>query len=394
MSEGDDLVLLGDADESGAAGHGPAWKLLIVDDEPEVHRVTHMVLDDFQFQGRPLRLIEAHSAREAIGLLDAHPDIALVLLDVVMESEHAGFTVVQHVRETLGNRTMRIILRTGQPGQAPARQVIQRYEINDYHSKAELTAERMYITIYTALSMYEHLRTIERREQQLQSAYAEIEQLVYIAAHDLQEPLLSVTSLSQRLLSVNREQLDANGVRCLDYIGTAVGRMSALVRDLLDYSKLGQAHPPESVDLDALVMELREDMAGHLQAARAQLDCEPLGQVQGQPTKLKMLLQNLISNALKYRHPERAPHIEIGLRRDRGQPVYWLADNGIGIAAEHHRRIFNVFQRLHEREAVPGTGIGLAHCKKIVEQHGGQIWVESEPEHGTTVFFSLPGDEA
>ena len=84
MSEGDDLVLLGDADESGAAGHGPAWKLLIVDDEPEVHRVTHMVLDDFQFQGRPLRLIEAHSAREAIGLLDAHPDIALVLLDVVM----------------------------------------------------------------------------------------------------------------------------------------------------------------------------------------------------------------------------------------------------------------------------------------------------------------------
>lgn len=389
----DDLITLIE-DDDGDAPLGPPWKVLVVDDEQEVHSITRVALSDFEFAGCGLELLHAHSGAEAAAIVDRTPDIAVMLVDVVMETDHAGLDFVRHVREVAQLRFPRIILRTGQPGQAPARQVIQRYEINDYHSKAELTAERMYITIYTALSMYEHLRTIERREQQLQSAYAEIEQLVYIAAHDLQEPLLSVTSLSQRLLSVNREQLDANGVRCLDYIGTAVGRMSALVRDLLDYSKLGQAHPPEAVDLDALVVELREDMAGHLQAARAQLDCEPLGQVQGQPTKLKMLLQNLISNALKYRHPERAPHIEIGLRRDRGQPVYWLADNGIGIAAEHHRRIFNVFQRLHEREAVPGTGIGLAHCKKIVEQHGGQIWVESEPEHGTTVFFSLPGDEA
>lgn len=140
------------------ASYGPGcWKVLVVDDEPEVHRVTALSLDGFRFRDRPLQLIDVRSAAEAIRTLDQESDIAVVLLDVVMESEAAGFDVIQHIRDTLDNRVIRIILRTGQPGQAPAREVIRRYEIDDYHSKAELTADRMFIAMHTSLAMYEQI---------------------------------------------------------------------------------------------------------------------------------------------------------------------------------------------------------------------------------------------
>ncbi len=372
----------------------PAWKILVVDDEPEVHRVTHLTLDDFRYQGRPVMFIEAYSGAEAIDLLAQHDDIAVVLLDVVMETDDAGFRVVEHIRNTLGNSTTRIILRTGQPGQAPARQVIQRYGINDYHSKADLSAERMYIAIYTAISMYDHLKTIEQREQQLQAAYAEIEQLVYISSHDLREPLLSVTTLSQRLLDMKHDQLDAEGQRCLEYIGTAVRRMSELVRGLLDHSRLGQTQPGETIALPALVAELRNELAPQIAEAQAEITCANLPDIFGERPKIKLLIHHLLANALKYRQPGRPARIRITANTDGPVPVYAIRDEGIGIPAEHHQKIFDVFFRLHHRDEFEGTGIGLAHCRKIVAQHGGRIWVESAAGAGTTFHFTLPGASA
>ncbi len=388
--DGELLEFLDETSDDDRVSHTRPWKILIVDDEPAVHRVTHLTLDGFRYQDRPVAFIEAYSAAEAIEQLAEHPDVAVVLLDVVMETDDAGFRVVEHIRNTLANTTIRIILRTGQPGQAPARQVIQRYGINDYHSKADLTAERMYIAVYTAIAMFDHLQTIERREQQLQLAYSEIEQLVYISSHDLREPLLSIATLSQRLLEMKHDQLNDEGLRYLEYIGAAVRRMSELVNGLLDHSRLGQTHPREMVSMNALLDELRAELAPLIAETQTDLGHGDLPDAFGERPKIKLLLQHLITNAIKYRRHGHTPVIRISAGKDGAEQVYAVSDNGIGIPADQHEKVFDVFVQLHHRNEFEGTGIGLAHCRKIVAQHGGRIWVKSPPDGGSIFCFSLP----
>jgi CheY-like chemotaxis protein len=161
------------------AGRGQ-WTLLIVDDEEEVHGVTALALDDFSFAGRTLRFLHAHSAREAKDLLAANGDIALVLLDVVMESDTAGLEVVQFVRNDLRNKFVRIILRTGQPGQAPELEVITRYDINGYLHKTELTWERLHTAVYTSLSTYRDLIALEANRHGLEKIIESTAQLFEI----------------------------------------------------------------------------------------------------------------------------------------------------------------------------------------------------------------------
>lgn len=151
------------ARESGPEAPGPApWTLLIVDDDPEVHAVTRLMLTHARIEGRGMNLLHAESAAEAKPLLARHPDIALVLLDVVMETEHAGLDLAQYIRDQLGNDAIRIVLRTGQPGQAPAHDVVARYHIDDYVAKSELTFERLQILVTTALRTYAQLRHLQR----------------------------------------------------------------------------------------------------------------------------------------------------------------------------------------------------------------------------------------
>jgi putative nucleotidyltransferase with HDIG domain len=150
------------------AATAPGWKVLIVDDEPEVHQVTRLVLSGFRFESRALQFISAYSAAEAREQMRLHPDVAVILLDVVMETEHAGLDVVRAVREDLGNRVVRIVLRTGQPGQAPEQNIIATYDINDYKEKTELTAQRLSTTLYVALRGYRDLMTIEASKQGLE----------------------------------------------------------------------------------------------------------------------------------------------------------------------------------------------------------------------------------
>lgn len=150
------------AEPPPAAATGAPWTLLVVDDDPEVHAVTRLMLGHALIEGRPLHLLHAHSAAEARPLLDRTPDIALALLDVVMETENAGLDLSQYIRDQLGNDAMRIVLRTGQPGQSPAHAVVTRYNIDDYVAKAELTFERLQILVTTALRTYAHLRHLER----------------------------------------------------------------------------------------------------------------------------------------------------------------------------------------------------------------------------------------
>lgn len=167
------------------------WKVLIVDDEPEVHSVTRLALKGFEFSTRPLQLITAHSGDEARRIAREQPDIALILLDVVMETDDAGLRVVRYIREELDNAFVRIILRTGQPGQAPEHEVITTYDINDYKNKTELTQEKLFTTVYTSLSAYRHLVALDHNRRGLEKvieASAEIFDLRKL--HDFMDGVL------------------------------------------------------------------------------------------------------------------------------------------------------------------------------------------------------------
>jgi len=172
----------------------PPWKVLIVDDEPEVHAVTRLVLGNFLFADRPLKFLNANSAIQAEALLREHPDVAVMLLDVVMETDRAGLDLVQHVRERMGNQFVRIVLRTGQPGQAPEQHVISTYDINDYKEKTELTAQKLTTTMFAALRSYRDMRVIESSRRGLERV---IDASTYIFSHEH----------SQRFASAVLEQL-------------------------------------------------------------------------------------------------------------------------------------------------------------------------------------------
>lgn len=163
----DDLIF---KDESAELQSTPAlnWIVLIVDDEPEVHSVTELALSDFQFSGRRLHFLHAHSAQEAKSVLSSNPSIALVLLDVVMETDNAGLSVVEYVRDELKNNFVRIVLRTGQPGQAPELEVISKYDINDYKNKTELTRTRLFTTVHTSLATYRDLVALDAHRRGLE----------------------------------------------------------------------------------------------------------------------------------------------------------------------------------------------------------------------------------
>ncbi|PWC78667.1 response regulator [Azospirillum sp. TSH64] len=168
-SAADVLEFAAEAEESADGGRrNPPWLILIVDDDHEVHAITRVVLGEMMFEERPVRFLSAYTARQARSLLAEHPGIAAILLDVVMETDDAGLKLVRHIREEMGNRQIRIILRTGQPGQAPERQVIAAYDINDYKAKSELTAQKLYTAAVAALRSYQHIATIEHGRQGLE----------------------------------------------------------------------------------------------------------------------------------------------------------------------------------------------------------------------------------
>jgi PAS domain S-box-containing protein len=236
-----------------------------------------------------------------------------------------------------------------------------------------------------------------RRSRELEDSNKELEQFAYAASHDLQEPLRKITSFVQLFARRYSDKVDKNAQEYIDIIVEGAQRMKSLIDDLLRYSRVtGGERAFTTVDLQQIFNGVRKDLELQLQETRTTIDADPLPVLTGDSSQLRALLQNLISNAIKFRS-ERAPHIEVRCRREGMQHVLSVSDNGIGIDPKYFDRIFVLFQRLHTRAEYPGSGIGLAICKKIVERHGGRIWVESVPGEGSTFYFALPaqtGDNA
>ncbi len=236
---------------------------------------------------------------------------------------------------------------------------------------------------------------LARQAEELARSNAELEQFAYVASHDLQEPLRMVASYTQLLANRYKGQLDERADRWIGYAVDGAQRMEELINDLLALSRVGtHGRPMELCQCDSMLARVLESLAVAIAESDAEVTADALPPLRADAGQLGQLFQNLIGNALKFRRPGVPPRIHIGVERRtaKGQDewLFSVRDNGIGIDPEYSDQLFVLFQRLHTREEYPGTGIGLAICRKIVERHGGRIWVDSIPGTGSTFHFTLP----
>ncbi|MDD4954785.1 MAG: PAS domain S-box protein [Candidatus Omnitrophica bacterium] len=231
----------------------------------------------------------------------------------------------------------------------------------------------------------------KRAEEDLKRSNENLEQFAYVASHDLQEPLRVMASYSQLLEKRYKEKMDKDANEFIDFIVDAAKRMQKLITDLLAYSRVGRLDARmDAVDCNEILGKVRYTLSPLIEETKAVITNDTLPVSVCSEIQLIQLFQNLIQNAIKFKG-EAAPRIHIGARRQNNEWVFSVADNGIGIDGKYKDKIFLIFQRLHTRDKYPGTGIGLSICKKIVEAHGGRIWVESEPGRGSTFYFTVPG---
>jgi len=230
-----------------------------------------------------------------------------------------------------------------------------------------------------------------RAAEELARSNAELEQFAYVASHDLQEPLRMVASYTQLLARRYHGRLDSDADEFIGFAVEGVKRMQALINDLLAFSRVGtRGGAFERVDGELVLARVLENLAPALEEADAAVTHDHLPTVTADAVQLGQVFQNLIANAVKFHKPGSRPCIHVSAERSPDGWVFSVTDKGIGIEPEYMDRIFVLFQRLHSRAEYPGTGIGLAMCKKIVERHGGRIWLESEPGEGTIFYFSIP----
>ncbi|HEX3745965.1 MAG TPA: ATP-binding protein [Bryobacteraceae bacterium] len=232
------------------------------------------------------------------------------------------------------------------------------------------------------------LRMVEER---LRKSNEELSRFAFVASHDLQEPLRNVVTFAQLLERDYREKLDERGATYLDYIIGGGKRMTVLIRDLLDYSRISPNVMEHShrIDMDRIVDQTRDWFKERLAEAKAEIGCDPLPEIEGVEVRVSQLVRNLIENAIKYRRPEVPLRIHIGVRPAKREWIFAFSDNGKGFDPAYTEEIFGIFRRLG-RDDVGGTGIGLAICRSVVESVGGRIWAEGRPGEGATFYFTWP----
>lgn len=233
-------------------------------------------------------------------------------------------------------------------------------------------------------------KEISLQNRQLQQSNQDLKQFVYAASHDLREPLRTIRSYMQLITKRYKTQLDTSAQEFIGFATDGAVRMDQLLQDLLSYSRIGrESIPKTSVDLNKVIQRVQDALDHQIHQNQAELHVAPLPYVHAYETQMYLLFQNLISNAIKFRQ-EQPPRIFVDARQEAGHYLLTIADNGIGIEKEHQERVFSLFHRLHPRSKFEGTGMGLAMCRRIVEHHQGEIWLDSEPGKGTTMFIRIP----
>lgn len=370
-------------------------RALLVEDNPGDVRLMREMLADADGGGCELRVAERLApALQAL----AAGSIDIVLLDLNLP-DSGGLETFAAVHD--GAPRTPVVVLTALADDALALETV-RLGAQDYLVKGSIDGQvliramRYAIERQRAEEALQRLNAeleerVRRRTAELEAANRDLEAFSFSVSHDLRAPLRAISNFAQIIAEDYAASLDERGRHYVDNIVLAGNRMDQLIRDLLAYSRLGRsAIKLAPVPLREVVESAARSLEPRIRELAASLEIHPdLPLVEGDPTLLSQVFTNLLDNALTYRQADKPPAVAVGWRRESDHCIATVADKGIGIAAEHHERIFEVFQRLHSQDRYPGTGIGLAIVKRSVELMGGRLWVESEPGRGSTFFLSL-----
>jgi two-component system, sensor histidine kinase and response regulator len=399
----------------------PRVKILLVDDREANLLTLESVLEDLGQE-----IVKATSGREALRHV-LKDDFAVILLDVKMP-EMDGFDTAALIRERERSRYTPIVFLTAHKDEEhvfrgyyagavdflykPINPEVLRSKVSvfvDLSLKSEMLRQQADILRTRNAELEDLVKQRREAEERVLALNAELEsrvkartadlsrsndelrQFAYAASHDLKEPLRTIASYAQLLGQRYSDRLDENGREFLNYVTEAVRRMDMLLSDLLTYSQhLGAAAATlQNVSSEAVIAGVLMNLHASIKDTGAKVTHDPLPEVSSDFAQLSQVFQNLVSNAIKYRRSGVTPEVHISAREETGDWLFSVRDNGSGIDAAYTEQVFGIFKRLHGRE-YPGTGMGLAICKKIVERHGGRIWVESTPGEGSTFFFTIP----
>ena len=378
--------------------------ILLVDDDARSLVATEVVLSELK-----QNTIKAKSGKEALRMILEH-EFAVILLDVKLP-DMDGFQIAEFIRQHKRSRNTPIIFMTAYGRDElmisrgyslgavdyifkPIIPEILRAKvavfIRLYATTAQLRETSRLLAAQSRKELQKRARELEKLNKELEESNRELDQFAYIASHDLREPLRTITNFIQLLGKKYEHLLDADAKQYMRFISEGAKRMKFLVKDLLEFSHVGRNElMRETVSTGEILEKIKQNLHSEISEAGAAIQADAAVEVRVNAPLFQQLLQNLISNSLKFRD-EKRPEIEFGIKDEGENWLFWVKDNGIGISKDHQKVIFQIFQRVHNTEEYPGTGIGLAICDKIVRKHGGRIWVKSEFKKGATFFFTMP----
>lgn len=249
---------------------------------------------------------------------------------------------------------------------------------------------RMVGTIIDINERKKSSKLLEEKSKELEKKNQELKEFVYIASHDLQEPMRTIASMVNLFEESHKKEVGEDGQTMLRFMKEATDRSQNLIVDLLDYSRIGTSKSMEQVDMNTLATEAIADLGSKINEKGAKIIIGKLPELKGLKTELRLLLQNLLGNAIKFSKPNLSPKISISAKKEGDNWEFKVKDNGIGFDKKYNQKVFEVFKRLNNSKDYQGTGIGLAQCKRIIELHNGKIWAESELGKGSTFYFTLP----
>ncbi|MFN9395740.1 MAG: ATP-binding protein [Pseudanabaena sp.] len=407
-----------------ASQHSSVWKVLICDDDTSVHLVTKLALDGFKFAGRELEIISAFSGAEGIKILEKHPEIAVIVQDVIMETNDAGLQAVKYIRDVLKNPFVRIILRTGQPSEFPESSVILNYDINDYKSKTELTAQKLFTSLVSSLRAYSTILSLAESQQKFAQINAKLQELnlnleklvkertveLKIAkdqaersntaksqflrnmTHELRTPLNGILGYTQ-LLKKSNDPIERQ--KGLDIIQRSGNHLLSLINDILDLSKIEAGKldlDHEPFHLDGLLSSLIDTFKLQASKQGIQIVYQSVGKipelVYGDAKRLRQVIFNLMGNAIKF---TQEGIVSLTVQSTSNDKIRFdICDSGIGIASENLSKIFQSFEQVvNPADMQSGTGLGLSISQKLVTLMGGELNVTSTLGKGSNFWLEI-----
>lgn len=405
----DDELLFGDTDDSVLPTNiepSEGILVLVVDDDEYVHQLTSLVLKGFKFEGQQIELMDAYSGYEAKQRLKAHPHVAVVLLDVVMETDDSGLQVVNYIRNNLKNSTARILIRTGQPGAAPEETVFNDYDINDYLSKTDISANKLRMSLINALRSFRDIKRAAELQKQIHLANQEQEaanaaskaksQFLAHMSHEIRTPLNGIIGVADILSGT---ELTLQQQDYVDLIRSSGEALLAIINDILDFSKI-EANKLELEQTPFHLGRLCEEVQAIFYAPiknksldfSFNLDKQLPENIISDPVRIKQILINLIGNAIKFTQEEGKIELNASLSTQSHPETnacfihFAVKDSGIGITPEQQERLFQPFSQADPSTTrkFGGTGLGLQISKRLAELMGGDIELSSLPNQGST----------